>query len=956
MNPELWRRAEELFHAALERPPAERRAFLDTACREDPELRRLVETLISKDEHAGGFLEESAPADLTDTQGARGSLVGRQYGPYHIISLLGAGGMGEVYRARDTRLGRDVAVKVLPAEFASDPDRLRRFEQEARAIAALDHANILVLYDVGTHEGAPYIVTQLLEGESLRDRLQTGPLPPRTAVELAVQIAQGLSAAHSKGIVHRDLKPGNVFITKEGHVKILDFGLAKLAAERSLPEAAQATTVAEATEVGARLGTIGYMSPEQVRGQPVDQRSDIFSLGCVLYEMLVGRSPFRKETAADTASAILTEDPAPLAGTGQAVTPALQEIVSRCLEKRAEERFSSAHDVALALQAASGGLETSTAALVGARAAKPRIVRLVLVGVALLGVVGALLVKLRPAVPQAGPAALKKIVVLPFENLGLAEDAYFASGMAEEITSRLANVQGLGVISRTSAIQYDRKGKTVKQIGSDLGVDYVLEGAVRWEHGQGKESRVRITPQLIRVADDTHVWADRYDRVLADVFAIQSEVAESAVKAMGVTLLPREQTRLKEISTNDLEAYDLYLRGMELFGRGETCEIFGSALEKFQAAADRDPRFAQALAITASAQLAMAWIGCDHAQERLAKGKEAAERAVELRPDLAEPHLALADYFYRGLKDCPRALEEYAKALKIQPSNAWALLEMGMALRFQGHRQEALEAFEKGLELDPKNVHLLSHFAGSCLSARRYADADRAFALAITLSPQWGELYGLRAEVQIKWHGDVDKAQALLDEASRVAGAREDLADYWQWVALLRRDYQGVLRQLEAQEPHVRDDPAKHSDLLLSRGQVQMLMGQGDLARRSYEAARLELEKRIAQDPNDARSHGSLGIAYAGLGRRTDAVREAKLGCDLMLASKNPFSEVGRLVDLAQVYTMVGRPGEAIAVLDDRLSRSGGFTVRLLRLDPAWDPLRSDPRFQALLTKYAIKP
>jgi TolB-like protein len=493
---------------------------------------------------------------------------GSRLGPYEVVAPIGAGGMGEVYRARDPRLGRDVAIKVLPEEFAADPERLRRFEQEAHAVAALNHPHILALYDVGTHEGAPYLVTELLEGESLRERLQAGPLPPRKAVELAVQIAQGLSAAHSKGIIHRDLKPGNVFVTKDGHVKILDFGLAKLVAPRSLAEGAQASTVVEATEAGTRLGTVGYMSPEQVRGQSADHRSDIFSFGCVLYEMLVGRPPFRRETAADTASAILHEDPAPLAGTGQAVTPALQEIVSRCLEKRAEERFSSAHDLALALRAVSGGPETPTPAPVEAPSGKRVVVGLAVAGVALLAVVGLLLVKLRPAVPKAGAGGVKKIVVLPFENLGAPEDAYFASGMAEEITSRLANVQGLGVISRTTAAQYEHTKKTVKQIGADLGVDYVLEGSVRWEHGQGKESRVRITPQLIRVADDTHVWADRYDRVLADVFAIQSEVAESAVKAMGVALLPRERTALKEISTDDLEAYNLYLQGVELIKRG----------------------------------------------------------------------------------------------------------------------------------------------------------------------------------------------------------------------------------------------------------------------------------------------------------------------------------------------------------------------------------------------------
>jgi TolB-like protein/Flp pilus assembly protein TadD len=674
----------------------------------------------------------------------------------------------------------------------------------------------------------------------------------------------------------------------------------------------------------------------------------------VLYELLAGRSPFRKETAADTASAILHEDPVPLAGTGQVVAPALQEIVSRCLEKRAEERFSSAHDLALALRAYSTGEAPATGAT-GVTSNRRRAIAFGVIALAALAVVGVLLVKLRPGAPRAGAGAAKKIVVLPFENLGAPEDAYFASGMTEEITSRLANVRGLGVISRTSASQYKQTGKTVKQIGADLGVDYVLEGSVRWEHGQGREGRVRITPQLIRVADDTHVWSDRYDRVLADVFAIQSEVAESVVKAMGVALLPRERTALNEVSTNDLEAYGLLLQGVELMKRGSNKEFVEGALEKFEAAVDRDPRFAQALALAASQHLTMYWLHYDHSQERLAKGKELAERAVELRPDLTEPHVALAQYYYHGLLDFPRALDELAIAAKIQPSNAWVLYLTSLIVTRQGRWVEAADLLTKAVELDPRNPALLAFFGASCARARRYAEADRALGLAIALSPQWPFPHAFRAELQIWWHGDLDKAQAILEEARRVAGEKGIVLESLQSVALLRRDYPEVLRLLETQERQVTEGNGELSSILLFRGQVQMLMGQADLARRSYEAARLELEKRIAQDPKDAGSHSSLGMAYAGLGRRAEAVREAKLACELAPASKDALEALVPLENLAHVYTMVGQPGEAIAVLDDKLSRVGSFTTRKVRLDPTWDPLRSDPRFQALLTKWAVK-
>jgi TolB-like protein/Tfp pilus assembly protein PilF len=655
-------------------------------------------------------------------------------------------------------------------------------------------------------------------------------------------------------------------------------------------------------------------------------------------------------------AAILTKDPPSLAEPGKDVPPALQEIVGRCLEKRPEERFSSAHDLALALRAYTTGEAPATVVPVRPRSSTRRMVGLVLIGVAVLAAVGALLVKLRPAGVTGGASAMKKIVVLPFENLGLPEDAYFASGMALEITSRLANVQGLGVISSTSAIECAKRGKTVKEIGADLGVDYVLEGSVRFEHGQGKESRVRITPQLIRVADDTHVWADRYDRVLADVFAMQSEVAESAVKAMGVALLPREQTALKEVSTNDLEAYNLALQGMELNNRGFTREFVEGALQKYQAAVDRDPRFAQAVAGLSSNHLTMYWLDYDHSPERLAKGKELAERAVELRPDLPEPHAALAQYYYHGLLDYPRALDELAIATKIQPSNSYALVLTGLILPRQGRWVEAAKILSKAVELDPRNPLLLSNFASNCVRARRYADADRAFGLATALSPQWPYPYVFRAELQVWWHGDLAKAQAILEEASHVAGMNESFLEDRQSLALLRRDYPEALRLLEAEEKQAINNPHALVYLSLKRGQVQMLAGQPDLARHSYEAARLELEKKIAHDPKDPGAHSSLGIAYAGLGRRSDALREAKLACDLAPASKDALEALDPRDSLAGVYTMIGQPGEAIAVLDDRLSRIGTRTAHWLRLDPTWDPLRSDPRFQALLTKYAVKP
>jgi serine/threonine protein kinase/tetratricopeptide (TPR) repeat protein len=884
---------------------------------------------------------------------------GTRLGPYEIVAPIGAGGMGEVYRARDTRLGREVAIKVLPAEFAADPDRLRRFEQEAQAVAALNHPNIVALHDIGTYEGSPYLVSELLEGGSLRERLAVAPLSPPKAMELAVQIAQGLAAAHEKGIIHRDLKPENLFVTRDGQAKILDFGVAKLLPKREPAERSVAPTVLEGTDPGIVMGTAGYMSPEQVRGLSVDHRSDIFSFGCVLDEMVTGRRAFSGATAADTMAAILTQEPPGPSGIYQAVPLPLSRVIAHCLEKQPEERSQSARDLAFELRAILADSGPAMPARVTTSTRRRRFVGLALAGVAVLVAAGVLVLKLKPVGPTTRAAGPPKIVVLPFENLGSQEDAYFAAGMTEEITSRLANVRGLGVISRTSAVEYNRKGKTVKQIGSDLGVDYVLEGSVRWDRGTGRESRVRITPQLIRVADDTHVWSDRYERVIADVFSIQSEVAENVVKAMGVALLPREQTALKAVSTKDLEAYDLYLRGQELASRGENRRDIEGAIQMYQTAVDRDPHFAQALAGLATSHLAMYWAYFDRTQERLVQGREAAQRAIELRPDLSETHTALGWYFYQGLLDYPRALSEFSVALKIQPSNSDALFGIGAVLRRQGRWVEAAEKFSTVVDLDPKSAGRVFDVAFTNELAGRYAEADRAFVRTLTLNPQYAEVYAERAWVQLLWHGDVDKAQATLDEAGRVAGLTDDvgyIAEVRLRVALSRRDYQGVLRELQAETRGAIDNQDGYWPIPLLRGQVHRLAGQRDPARRSFEAARLELEQKVKQDPDDSRFHSSLGIAYAGLGRREEAVREARLACELMSASKDALRAINRVEVLAVVYTMVERPTEAIAQLDDLLARSGWFTVHVLRLDPTWDPLRSDPRFQALLTKYEVKP
>src|SRR5512143_2755646 len=641
MKQYLWRRAEDLFHAAVERSPDSRRAFLDEAGSGGLELRHFVEMLLSKDGKGGSFLEEPVLAGVAAATGAREALLGRQCGPYRILSLLGAGGMGEVYRAHDDMLGRDVALKTLPPEFARDPGRLARFQREARTLASLNHPNIAAIYGLEESSEADFLVLELVEGATPH-----GPMPLATALDFADQVAAALEAAHQHGIVHRDLKPSNLKVTPQGTVKVLDFGLAKgiLRTEAGAEASQPALVTGVSTVTGHVLGTPGYMSPEQARGGEVDQRTDIWAFGCLLYELLTGRRAFERGIFSSTTAGVTEEEPdwqALPARTPRKVC----DLLRQCLQKDPNRRLNNIGDARTTIQEVRKrqprrGARRATAAPEGERH------------------------------PPAG--RIHALAVLPLANLaGDPEQEYFADGMTEALITELAQVRALRVISRTSAMHYRGTTKAVPEIARELGVDGIVEGSV-----MRAGDRVRITAQLVHAASDRRLWARSYERDLKDVLTLQSEVARAIADEVQVKLTPQERARLSRTRPVNVESHESYIRGRYHWGRVHP----ERSIEHFRQAIAIDPDNALAYAGIADAQCMIfgAAIQAVPPTELAPVIRASALKALELDESLAEPHVSLARVLFWHDRDPVGAERELRRAIQLNPNCVLAHFHCGV--------------------------------------------------------------------------------------------------------------------------------------------------------------------------------------------------------------------------------------------------------------------------------------
>jgi len=888
-------------------------------------------------------------------------MIGKNILHYRVTAKLGEGGMGVVYKAEDTKLQRDVAIKFLPRRIAASDEERTRFKIEAQAAAALNHPNITTIHAIEEHDGEIFIVMEYIEGQELRETIHEIPLGPPlkkgeekqsppfvkggqggflsidNILDYASQIAAGLQAAHEKGVTHRDIKSANIMITDKDQVKIMDFGLAKIRGS------------AQFTKVGTTLGTAAYMSPEQARGEEVDHRSDIWAFGVVLYEMITGELPFKGDYEHAVIYSILNEEPE----FPEEIPENMQQILQQALAKDLKERYQNVEEVQADLKTLTGFQTLSE--LRPAKNAKPgnKLSRTVLFGVLTVILIIVVAIVFWNREKSAPGTAIKRIAVLPLQNLGPAEREYFADGLTGEITSRLSGLSGLSVIARSSAMQYKNTAKSLHQIGEELNIDYVLEGTLQWQENAQGGRRIRVNPELIKIADATQIWSQPYEADFSNAFRLQADIAATVAEALNITLVKSERQSLRGELTDNPEAYDIYLRAVEYI-RGVDEKRWRIAEEWFLKAIALDSNFAAAYAGLSIVQSDMHWFYFERSEENLAKSKTNAQRALTLAPNLSEAHVAMGNYYYHGRLEYEPALQEYKKAIRLQPNNVLAHSGIGAVLRRQGKMRAALERFRKAFELDPRNSDSAGAVAETHLLLREYELVEQFEDRAIALVPDNVFSHYNKAQTYLISIGDTKRARAVIDAAmERKIGVGDPSFSHTLAICdVLEGNLARALNRLAGIGKMEDQFMFKPEDLLSA--QVCRLMKNEPLAHKKYDSARQILARKIKENPEDSRLYSSLGIAYAGLGRKADAIRAGKRGVELLPISKEAWRGSYRLLDLAQIYVMVGEPDLALDLLDELLaSPTDAISVALLKIDPTWAPLRGQPRFQKLLKKYS---
>ena len=808
MNSEFWQRVDRVYHEALERGPGERSAFLDEACASDQTLRREVESLLNYAEPAKGFIEEPAieVAARLMSKDQASLFIGQQIGSYRIVSMLGAGGMGEVYLAEDATLDRKVAIKFLSVGSQTDEQSRGRLIREAQAAAKLDHPNVCAIHEVGQHERHSFIVMQYVEGETLAARIKRGPLKLNESVDFAAQIAAALSEAHSHGIIHRDIKPQNIMLTRRSQVKVLDFGLAKLeAGELGLQPEAQTQTLL--TQPGVIPGTVPYMSPEQLRGEPLDARTDLFSLGAVLYEMVTGRRTFGAESQAESITAILEHEPPLLPGFAGAPEE-LQRIVSKCLEKDRAHRYQSAQELAIDLRKVLPGIDpdnVATRSLAGrprSRSTQRARRRWLFVAGALLliAVTVAVLLILTPA------RAVDSLAVLPFA----VEDTdpnldYLGEGIPERIINKLAELQGLKVIASASSFKYKGSGVDTQAVGNKLGVRAVLSGRVT-----RRGDNLSISAELMDVKDARHIWGEQYAVRESDLLGLEERISQTISEKLRLRLTGPEKERLSRKATVNPEAYQRYLKGRAYFSK-LTPDSIQKAMDQFQQAIQKDPTYALAYAGLAD---------CYTFTGKSAEAKGAVMDALRLDDSLGEAHAALGFIKWIYDWDWKGAEAEYRRGIELNPNSPFAHHRYALLLGQSRRHDEAIREARRAQEIDPVSPDISVASAQAFVLAHKYEQAEQELKRTLDMDPGFPNAFGLLALVYEgtgRYKEAVEKYQQIIEKSPNIPEIRATMR------ASMARVYAKWGNRVEALK--ILDETPRFSYVLYVIAQIHAALG-----------------------------------------------------------------------------------------------------------------------------------
>jgi serine/threonine protein kinase/tetratricopeptide (TPR) repeat protein len=945
MDAQRWQEVQVSFDALIELDAVERGNRLTALGNTDPELRAAVERLLAADAKADSqlaaledvFVPQSAPTP--DPLG----LTGRTISHFHVGEPVGAGGMGVVYRAEDSHLGRTVALKFLHPSHSFDEVAKARFLREAHSAASLDHPNLCAIHEVGTSDdGQLFLAMPLYAGETLKTRLaREGPMRLGDVLEIAQQIAAGLERAHAAGIVHRDLKPGNVMLLPDGTVKILDFGLAK-ARDQSL------------TESGMLLGTVSYMAPEQIRGETVDGRADLWALSVVLYEMLTKRTPFDKGQDIAVAHAILHDEPVPPSTHRGDVSPALEDLVLRLLEKDPARRYATAtevlSDLAKLRMATARAWDSTRRRLRRVSRTISRSKRGMLTAGAAILLIGAggLAVIVRNGATSAEGPARTAIAVLPFQNLSAADSsAYLADGLQDEILTQLHKIPALKVIGRTSVMSYSGpKTPPLRQIANELGVGAIVDGST-----QVVGNRVRVNVRLMDPLRDTPLWVERYDRTLDDIFAIQSDIARQIVATVGAALSGDGHSVLAQVPTAKSEAYLLYLQGKEYERRpGILRDNIEAAARLYEQAIALDSGFALAHAALSGTHAWTYISRWDMTPARLALQRAEAETALRLAPNLPEAHDAMAAVHNVG--------PNYDIQAAIKESRLGTRSGRGLAFyRQAGDWEEYRKEFQKAVELDPRNVNLLTDYGGDThIRMGRFADAIRWYDRAASLLPDTLGIALTKAWIQAAWKGQMGPIRAWMNGE----GGRTFRRNGWIYPHInflyVERQPDSLLQLLKQAREPVFQSAFQFEPVALWSAAAHELRGDYGAAHAAYDSALVIADSAIRKYSQDFPVHVARGMALAGLGRRAEALEEVPIIRDNYLY-EHVWVRDFMLLGIAQIHAKLGDATAAVDNLEEILSqRETGLTIHNLRMDPAYDRIRRHPRFQRLLIKYANHP